>query len=146
MILFVFFGIRKFVKIGMYGIMRNYAYLTLRNKTAATRLVCQHCAILDTDTMLCYHLSSDGGYMCESWHDLMQRYDMVDRVDFVSDKDIDSFMHYYALRYGDYDVLHNNCEMFANCFSGRELNNQNRMYNIVGIILLTALLFALIKR
>lgn len=83
--------------------------------------------------------------MCESWHDLMQRYDMVDRVDFVSDKDIDSFMHYYALRYGDYDVLHNNCEMFANCFSGRELNNQNRMYNIVGIILLTALLFALIK-
>lgn len=87
MMLFVFFGIGRFVKIGMYGIMRHYAYLTLRNKTTATRFVCQHCAILDTDTMLCYHLSSDGGYMCESWHELRQRYDMVDRVDFVSDKE-----------------------------------------------------------
>ena len=125
--------------------MRHYSYLTLKNKTLPTRYVCSHCAILDNDTMLCYHLS-DYGYRCESWHDMLERYELVEMVDFVSDKDIDLFMRDYATRYGEYSVLHNNCEMFANCFCGRELNNQNRMYNIVGIILLTALLFALIKR
>ena len=143
--LFVFFGIGRFVKIGMYGIMRHYSYLTLKNKTSPIRYVYSHCAILDNDTMLCYHLSSDG-YSCESCHDMLERYELVERVDFVSDKDIDLFMRDYATRYREYSVLHNNCEMFCNCFYGGELVKQNRFYNVVCVVILAMIGFALLKR
>ena len=125
--------------------MRHYSYLKLKNKTLPTRYVCSHCAILDNDTMLCYHLSSDYGYSCESWHDMLERYELVERVDFVSDKDIDLFMNDYAARYGGYSVLHNNCEMFCNCFYGGELVKQNRFYNVVGVVVLAMIGFACLK-
>ena len=126
--------------------MRHYSYLKLKNKTLPTRYVCRHCAILDDDTMLCYHLSSPEGYICESWHDMSERYELIERFDFVSDKDIDLFMHDYAARYGKYSVLHNNCEMFCNCFYGGELVKQNRFYNVVGVVVLAMIGFALLKR
>lgn len=117
--------------------MRHYKYLQLKNKVLLSRYVIHHCAIFDVDSGMVYHLTNPGGYIVESIDELMKRYYLVDCIDFYSDRDIEQFMYDYQKMYGDYNTIENNCEMFANDFYGEELSQQNRFYDIMGLLALS---------
>lgn len=54
----------------------------------------------------------------------MQRYDIVGAEDFESENDIEEYFCKHKQENGDYSLIYNNCESFANGFYGEAHSNQ----------------------
>lgn len=120
--------------------MKHYLYLVLNNKTCISRYVMNHCAILDVDSMQCYHLTNDFGYIREPFCHVAERYDVIDAYPFSREDSIENYMQDCQSRLVGYDIITNNCEDFANGFAGTEVVTQERMYAVFGILTLLLLI------
>lgn len=117
----------------------HYTFITASHKTYWTRYLCEHCIILDRDTMLCYHLTNPEGYVCAYYEDVMQEYDVVETIDFESESDIEDYFNKQKESHPEgYDLVDNNCEDFANGFY-KQAHSTQKLFWLSGAAVACAL-------
>lgn len=108
--------------------MKQYAYIVTEASGNLSRYFIYHCAILDMQDFNVYHIRGDGKKITHFDEFCSEHGGLLKAFFFYSNKDIKDYFDKFP---PTYNLLDNNCEIFANGFINYAITRQYDSYKIM---------------